>query len=104
MLTVRPNGYFETLSLKEERPLTKADFDEGMQRLRDVAAGRWSIHRFRYKWEGADVHHFGFMADEVAPYRPDAIRRTEAGSLMLDYEALTPPGTIGDAMGPRRAW
>lgn len=51
----------------------------------------WGVYRFRYIWDGIRElgWKLGFMADEVARIRPDAVSVHEpSGLLMVDYDAL----------------
>jgi len=102
MLTVRLSRddqceFFEN-TRNGELPLSREEFDRRVERLHQVAAGRWDVWGFRYKFDPLDVYRFGFMADEVGRHRPDAVARGPGGYLMLNYEALAsaPPDKPND--------
>lgn len=59
---------------------------------RDVTAlGAWhnglTIYAYRYLWD--DEPRVGFMADEVAAIRPEAVAYTPAGFAMVNYDLAT---------------
>ena len=54
-----------------------------------TAANGLPLYSFRYVWDEDDAPlHTGHMAQEVMQVRPDAVCRTPAGYLAVDYGAL----------------
>lgn len=91
MLTVRPEGLFETVAFNgDEHLLSETEFHEGLGRLFSVASeAGWNVYGFRYNWErGEPVAHFGYVTTEVVGKRPDVVRWRNGRPAMLNYEAL----------------
>ena len=44
-----------------------------------------NIPWYSYRWRNSNYREEGFLADEVAKVKPEAVKRHENGYLMVDY-------------------